>query len=62
MALTALARFARLSRTPSIDLNVEITHEGGSHKFDIKDENAIMLQEFVVINQYRFIDIKRERD
>ncbi len=48
VALAALAKFAQLTRTASIDLNIEITYEGGSQRFDIKDENSIMLQEFVV--------------
>ena len=48
VALTALAKFARLSRTPSINLVVTINYDGGSQRFEIKDENAIMLQEVVV--------------
>ncbi|XP_021955890.1 CD109 antigen isoform X1 [Folsomia candida] len=58
VALTALARFARLSRTSSINLHVEITYEGGSQGFEIKDENAIMLQEFALPANTRWVNVE----
>jgi CD109 antigen len=48
VALTALSRFGRIAQTPTVDLTVEITYEGGSQNFQIKNDNAILLQEVIV--------------
>jgi CD109 antigen len=46
--VVALSRFGRIAQTPTVDLTVEITYEGGSQNFQIKNDNAILLQEVIV--------------
>ena len=49
VGLAALARFARYTRSASTEMTIDITYDGGSHKFDINSNNIIVLQEFKVI-------------
>jgi len=58
VALTALARFARLSRTSSTELTIDVTHEGGSQRFEVKDKNAVLLQELVLPVTTRWVSVE----
>jgi len=48
VGITALAEFGKLISSPFVNMEVSITYEGGSHSFQLNNENAITLQEFAV--------------
>jgi len=45
VGLTAIAKFAMATRSSVNNLSVEAKYEGGSDKFNVNNENAIVLQE-----------------
>jgi len=57
VGLTALAKFAMATRSPVNDLKIGATYEGGSEKFAVSNDNAIVLQEAFLPDSARNVNL-----
>jgi len=48
MGLTALAKFATAIRSGTPDINIQVTHPGGTNSLKLSPDNAIVLEEIRV--------------